>query len=76
MDVVALLIIVSQTQHVTQGVWQNIPILGIVTQLPIQQNISVATPQPIVEIALAFAYCQRVEHEFKIVPLWMINSND
>ncbi len=65
-----------RTQHLTQGVWQNIPILGIVTQPPIQQNISVATPQPIVEIALTFAYYQQVEHEFKIVPLWMINSND
>jgi hypothetical protein len=76
MDVVALLIIVSQTQHVTQGVWQNIPILGIVKRPPIQQNISITTPQPTIEIALTCAYCQQVEHEFKIVPLWMINSNN
>jgi len=58
MDVVALLIIVSQTQHVTQGVWQNVPILGIVKQPPIQQNILVTAPQPTVEIALTCAYCQ------------------
>jgi hypothetical protein len=50
MDAITILVVFSQTQHVTQGVWQNIPILGIVTQLPIQQNILVATPQPIVEM--------------------------
>jgi hypothetical protein len=57
MDIIAVLIVVQQTQHVIQGVWQIMHVLGIVEQPPIQRNILVMTPQPIVEIALTCAYC-------------------
>jgi hypothetical protein len=36
MDIIAVLIIVQQTQHVIQAVWQIMPVLGIVEQPPIQ----------------------------------------
>jgi hypothetical protein len=67
MDTIAILII-RQTQHVTQDIWQSILVLGTVEYPPIQQNISITTLQPIVEIALTCAYCQQIEHEFKNCP--------
>jgi len=42
--------------------------LGNVERPPIQRNISITTPQPIIEIALTCAYYQQVEHEFKNCP--------
>jgi hypothetical protein len=42
--------------------------MGIVERPPIQQSMPVTTPQPIVEIAITYAYCQQVGHEFKNCP--------
>ncbi len=44
MDAIVVFIIVQQTQHVIQGVWQNIFVLGTIERPPIQRNILVTTP--------------------------------
>jgi hypothetical protein len=74
MDAVIVHVVVQQTQPLNQIIWPGVPIMVNVEQPPIWRNIHVTNLEPIIEITLAYAYCQQVGHEFKkIVPLWMIN---
>jgi len=73
MDTIIVHVVVQQTQRFNQIIWPGVPIMGSVEQ-PIWRNIHVTNLEPIIEITLAYAYCQQVGHKFKkIVPLWMIN---
>jgi hypothetical protein len=67
-DVVVLLVVVQRTQPITQNVWPNVLVMGIVQWPLVQQSIPITNPQPTIEIALTYAYCQQVGHEFKYYP--------
>ncbi len=58
-------IVDRQTQPLHQIIWSSIFLMGTVERPLVHQSISVITTQPIVEIALTYAYCQQVGHEFK-----------
>ncbi len=64
---------IQQTQPLHQIVWSNVLVMGTVEQPLVQQSKSVTTIQPIVEVTLTCAYCNRLDMSSKIVPLWMIN---
>ncbi len=57
MDLVLVPIVIQQTQPIIQGVWSSVPIMGIIEQPLVQQNISVIIPPPTIEITLTCAYC-------------------
>jgi hypothetical protein len=65
---IVIFIAIQRTQPVIQGVWPSVLVMGTVKWPPIQQNMLVTNPQPIDEIALTYAYCQRVGHKFKYCP--------
>jgi hypothetical protein len=58
MEVVMAPIVVQQTQPLHQTIWLDVPIMGIVEQPLVHQNISITTNQPIVAITLTCAYYQ------------------
>ncbi len=65
---VAIPIVIWQTQLVTQGVWLNVHVMETIEWPLVQQNILVTNPQPTIEITLTSTYYQHVGHEFKKCP--------
>jgi len=57
-EVVMAPIDVQQTRPLHQIVWLNVFAMGTIERPLVEQNISITTTQPIVEVALTCAYCQ------------------
>jgi hypothetical protein len=67
-EVVVAPIVIQQTQPLHQTAWFNVHVMGIIEQPFVQQSIPITTTHPIIEVALTYAYCQHVGHEFKDCP--------